>query len=518
MRVPALTLLIVLFIQTAEAQTELADLNLVSFHSEQEKALFTNYIRKGEADNFLLFMASGSLLNDTRVIESKERFYQYISSYKDDKFQNKKNDRKTRQIHDDLHKTFLKKYQNGTGFEEIFYNGNYNSISATALFALAFERLRIPYAIKEDPENVHLLAYPESESIKVEAASPFGITTLDDLYKQNYVKILKDSKIISAKEASGQSTNDLFNKYYYGNQNLISIQNLLGLQYLHEAQLNFDQRNFERSFAQAEKAYLLYPCPKTAYILTVTGTNAFQSRKQQDSTKAIQLAKLSNYTEQGITSDMIVAEFARAIQELLFDKGRRKELDVFYNILGKHVSNHQMKEDIDFLYNYETGRYLNHQAKYNEAMPYFEKAIANKPDKLDAANGLISNLVGKISQSGNNVENLNLIERYSKEFPSLNGNNIFNNMLLSGYLIQIAMEFDMQNFQQGEKYRLTFEELAGRYPDAQPNTQLVGQAYSRAAVYFYRKGQTQKARNLIEAGLKLSPNNYELMTRKRMIN
>jgi hypothetical protein len=76
----------------------------------------------------------------------------------------------------------------------------------------------------------------------------------------------------------------------------------------------------------------------------------------------------------------------------------------------------------------------------------------------------------------------------------------------------------MQNFQQGEKYRLTFEELAGRYPDAQPNTQLVGQAYSRAAVYFYRKGQTQKARNLIEAGLKLSPNNYELMTRKRMIN
>jgi tetratricopeptide (TPR) repeat protein len=518
MRVIGLLFLLAFSIITASAQRDLVDISLVTFHSNTEKVLLTDHVRKGEADDFLLFMASGTVLPEAKVAEARNRFNAFLSSYKNAKFQNKKNDRKTKQIHDDLHQTFLKKYDEGATFEHIFYNGYYNSLSATALFALAFKELGIPFEIKEDPGSVYLVAYPSAESIKVEAASPLGIITLNDAFQQNYVKILRDKKIISAQEAASQSTQSLFDKYYYGNQNLVTVYNLLGLLYLDDAQRSYESKNLEHAYAQAEKAYVLYPGEKTSYILMVTGSAAFGARKQNDSIRALQLAKLSGYTGQGITSDMIQSELAGVIQVLLFEEGKRPEIQSFYEVLDNHITNIQIKNDLAFIYNYETGRYLNSQGKFNDALPFFEKSMKAKPERMESINGLIGTLAGRISDSGDNVESLKLAERYSREYPTLHNSNVFNNMLLSMYLVQVAIEFDTQNPQQGENYRGTFEQLIKKYPDVQPNAQLIGQAYSRAAIYFYRKGQTQKAKSLIETGLNYSPNNYELISRKRMIN
>jgi tetratricopeptide (TPR) repeat protein len=518
MRLPASFLLLLLSATTGLCQTDLVEVDLVSFHSPDEKEIFHNHVRKAESDKFMVFIASGTLLTEAKISEAKSRFYNFLSQYKDAKFQGKKSEKKVKQIYDDLHKNFLKKYQEDASFEEIFYNGNYNSISAAGLFALAFDELAIPYKINEQQQGVYFIAYPDSESIKVETSSAQGLTTLDEAYKQNYVDVLKNIKAISAQEASSQTTSRLFEKYYYGNQNYITALNLAGLQYLHDAQKKLEARNFEAAFAQAEKAYLLYPSQKTSYSLLVAGTNAFQSRKQQDSLKAMQLSKLTRYSELGITSEMIQAEFNLVIQNLLFEKGKKTDILHFYNVLSNHVENVQMKLDLEYLFHFEFGRYLNSMAKFNEALKYFEKALKAQPEKAEAVNGFVTNLVGIISESSDNLNSLRLIEKYSGLYPSLHENNVFNTMLFATYLVQIAIEFDNQTPVQGEKYKSTFEELLKKYPDVQPNAELVGQAYSRAAIYYYRKGQTPKAKNLIQSGLKISPNNYELLSRQRMIN
>jgi tetratricopeptide (TPR) repeat protein len=515
MRVAIYTLILNLSIlATGFGQVELVNPDLVGYHSQEEKANFHNYFKKAQFENFQFFIASGSLLNESKVNEAKARFEQFVAPYKEEKFRNKKNERKARQIFDDIHKTFLKNYVESSSFEEIFYNGNFGSLSAAALFAIVFEEAGIPFKINYQPPALFLLV----ETVKITPASTTGFEVLTEEYRANFVRVLKNAKLIPANEAASQSDNVLFNKYYFANQNFIKTLNLLGLQYLEDSQKKFTARSFESAFAQAEKAYLLFPFPLGAENLMGTGTNAFQARKQLDSVKAVQLAKISAYTEQGVTSENIQSEFFNIMNELLFEKGKKEELDRFYDILQRYIQNLHVKKDIEYLYYYEYGRYYNSLAKFHEALPYFEKALTLSPSKIDAVNGYVVNLAGKLSSSSNNIENLMLIEKAASAYPTLLQSNTFNEMRLSTYLIQIAVEYDNQNAQQGEKYRLAFEELAGKNLNSHPNGNLVAQAYSRAAIYYFKKSQTQKARSLIDTGLKFSPNNYELISRQRMLN
>jgi tetratricopeptide (TPR) repeat protein len=432
MRAASFTLILNLFIFAAGfSQVELVNPDLVSYHSPEEKLNFHNYIRKAEADNFQFFIASGSLLNDSKAHEATVRFKQFIGPYKEEKFQTKRNEKKVRQIFDDIHKNFLKKYAEGATFEEIFYNGNYGVLSAVALFSLVFEEAGVPFKVNYQPPNLFLIAYPEKETIKIDPVSPSGFEVINDEYRANFVRILKGTKVIPANEASAQTDNALFNKYYYANQNYIGTLNLLGLQYLEDAQKKFEARSLEPAFAQAEKAYLLYPSPLSANTLMVTGMNAFQSRKQPDSVKAVQLAKVSAYSEEGVTSENIQYEFAAVIRELLFEKGKKAELERFFNILHRYVQNFQVRNDIEYIYNYEYGRYYNSLGKFNEALPYFEKALAATPDKIEAVNGYVMNLAGKLTASTNNIENLKLIEKAAETYPTLRESNVFNEIQLS---------------------------------------------------------------------------------------
>ncbi len=499
------------------SQDDLVDFDLVNFHSQAEKIAFTNYVRKGQPDHFALFMANGSLLNDSRVAAARTRLYNFLANYQNEKFSSKKPDRKTKQVYDEMHKEFLLKFENGTSFEQIFYNGNYSSLAATGMYALAFDHLKIPYAIKEEPDHVYLMAYPQTEKIRIEVTSPMlQILAPSDEFKAQYVKTLKDQKLILPAEHT-QSTKQIFEKYFYGDQQGITLPNLVGLQYLAQVVQLLQENSYEIAFAQAEKAYLLYPSPKAAYFMMVAGSGAFDKRTQLDSLKAIQLAKISRYTSQGITPEMIQSEFIRVAQVLLFERSKPSELEAFYKILHPRIQHVGLKNDIDFVFNYETGRFFYNSAKYSEALPYFEKAVRCKPDMLDATNGFISVIAMKMSQTGDNRDLLKMLESYSSELPSLHEHNNFNSILMGSYLLQVAADYDNNAIQQAEGNRLRFEELKSKYPDAQTNVQLVAQAYSRAAVYFFRKGQKQKARTLIDTGLKYSPNNYELMMRKRMM-
>jgi len=45
----------------------------------------------------------------------------------------------------------------------------------------------------------------------------------------------------------------------------------------------------------------------------------------------------------------------------------------------------------------------------------------------------------------------------------------------------------------------------------------VGRAYSEACVYYFKKGQKVKARQLLDKGLQLVPNDYQLKIRKQMM-
>ena len=90
-------------------------------------------------------------------------------------------------------------------------------------------------------------------------------------------------------------------------------------------------------------------------------------------------------------------------------------------------------------------------------------------------------------------------------------------MYASALLIQFGMEYSLNNPTEGDKYKAEFESHRKRLPNVSINSNLIGQSYSTAAVYFFRKGQTAKAKAIIAKGLEYAPGNYELQIRKEMI-
>lgn len=510
--------LLIIITTTGHGQDSLVYFNELVYTSNLEKEAFQQYATESKTDPFILLCGIGGQLNDSRIRDSRARFYTYLQSL-EAKLTGKKPEKRIKFIYDNIHAEFFKKFVKQSVFEDLFYNGNYNDVSASALYGLAFEYLKIPYAIKETAEQVYLVAFPGAGDYQVKATDVGGgYLELNQTFKQNFVKSLKDQKIISASEFASQSTNSLFDAHYFGKQGEITLTELAGIQYLNDAFYLSENQQHEKAYHQVEKAYYLYPSQRSAYLLLVTGSQALEHRTKKDADHARLVGRLSRYREQGVTPEMIVGEFSQVIQTFSDDVTQRDNLVKYYQTLTPLIQDSSIVAEIRFIYQFETGRWYARQNNFRQATAAFEKSLAAKPTNLDALNALTACLL-KVASDGSSNENelTKKMESYQSTYPALMNNNYFVSLLASLYLVQFGSGYDAGQPAEGARYQGLFENLRNTHEDIEFNHGILGKAYSAAAVYYFRKGQKEKARALINQGLKYSPGNRELLIRQQMI-
>jgi tetratricopeptide (TPR) repeat protein len=501
---------------TTRAQ-ELVTFQDLTFSSETEKTVFDDYFNKKVTDHFQLFMANGSLLKEPAIKAAQKRFTDYLQTVQAEKLQVKKNEKKVKILYEDIHKTFLTKYETENKFEDIFYNGYFNCVSASALYGLAFQTLGIPFVIKEKPDHVYVIAFPDQESIMVETTSPTaGFYQADLQFKTNFVKVLKEQKLISAQEFGSKTVEELFDKFYFGNDIDINLTQLAGIQYMNAGIFLMQNEKFNEAFNEIEKAYLFYPSDRIGYLLMASGYDAFQKSQKKDLAHARLLGKLSRYKKYGVTTDMVTGEYYNVVQELLFNKGERENLVAYYDHLISVLDNVELRSEITFLHNYEHGRYFYNKARYKESLPYFEECLKIKPRHEESLRNTII-AIAESSRNKPNPEVIETFESYFEKYPALAENNIFNQMLGSAYLIQVRISFEMNKATEGETYKSKFEKFYAAHSEVNFDGNMIGNAYSAGAVYYFKKGQTSKSKAFLAKGIEMAPNNYELQSRKRMI-
>jgi tetratricopeptide (TPR) repeat protein len=498
----------------AQSYDSLVRYQELTYSSAFERQVF-EAAKKGKADAFSLMMANGNLLTETRINESRTLFYEYIRTFKLDDI--KKNEKKIKTIHDNLEKRFLKKFEMECRFEQVFHNGYFNSLSATAIYALTFDEFKIPYTIMEQADQVYLIVYPLTDKIIIRNAPEMGgYFVLNDEFKTAYLNRLKEQKLIDPQEYAASSTADLFDKYYFGQGGDVTLTRLAALQYMNEALVLSQQNKYEQSYALLQKAYVLYPSDRIGYLLMFSGVRAFATRKTKDSTHAAYLNQITRFTDFGIDTEMIKHDFELAIQELLFDKNTKPKLDIYYRVLVRGLDNIQVTNELDFLYQYHVTRYYYNLGKFRDAMPYAERALVIKPVDVDCQASMVE-LLRKFVSTSSAQAGLTTVEKYNTQFESLRQNNTFNSLLGTLYLFHFYQEYVAGKPAEGDKYKLLYEGIATKYNELSISPSLVGQAYSGAAIFYYRKGQVAKARQLIATGLKFAPDSFELKQRQQMI-
>jgi tetratricopeptide (TPR) repeat protein len=351
----------------------------------------------------------------------------------------------------------------------------------------------------------------------VETTTPVGgYVAMTPQFKQGFIKMLRDQKLISSQEYASQSTDVLFDRYYFGEQANITLPQLLGLQYFNEGLYFFQDQKQIEAMHQLEKAYLFYPSERIAYMLMSATHDAFKHRESKDTIHATCLARLARYKKYGITSDMITGEFNQVISDLLFEKGLTENLKQYFNQLESALQDTSLRNEIRFAYHFENGRLLYNQARFRESITFFEQCLKEKPNHQEANRIFISSVANILKRSSNR-EAIKALEEYAVNYPVLLNNNIFNEMLGTTYLYEMEMSFKESRSAEAEKYKNIFEVFRDAHPEVSFHSHAVGEAYSAGAVFYFKKGQTSKAKTVLAKGLEISPENYELMARKRMI-
>jgi tetratricopeptide (TPR) repeat protein len=491
----------------------------LTYASTFERKAFADYASK-KPDYFALFLAIDSTVTEEQYKIWKDRFDKTVTELNPGFSDKKKNDKKARFLYESVHKSFLSKYEELSFFNQIFRNGVYNCVTATALYSLVFDRFSIPYAIQERPTHVYLVAYPEQERIQIETTTPIGgYRIYDQAFKQQYVKKLTDYKLISASEYQSQSVDQLFDKYFFNNE-VINITQLVGIQYYNAALSYIDKNEKVKALEQLEKYYFLYPDEKSRYLMFALTAEIFNSLTYGDSKKSHYLVKLCKFRREGITSDIITSEFYRITQLVFMQDGDREKYEKIYHELMDVANNAEIQQQLTYIFNYEIGRIAYNQERYTEAASYFEKALVAKPNSVDMSNLFITNLTMMRKNARDKTVFVSQVQQYGEKYPALKKDNNFFELLGSIMLESFGTAYENGSITEGEKYRLMFEDLMTKNPDASivDIDYEIGRAYSAACVYYFKKNQRSKARTFVDKGLSLAPNNYELRSRKEMLN
>ncbi len=495
--------------------TQLVRFDELTFNSASEKQYYEELYNDKPA-YFELLASIDSTTTNKDISAYSQRLYFALDEFNNTKWQNKKPEKKIKTIYEKIHTIFFDQYSLENNFSDVFTSGKYNCVSATGVYALALDKLNIPYVIKEEPTHVYLIAYPNSERIIVEATNPAaGYTQFNEAFKKDFVNRLTKAKIIGSLEAQQSNINQLFDKYYFTKNN-IQLKELVALQYYNDGLYKMEGEQYELAFTQLEKSYLLYENERIGYLLYMNGASFLRTLPIEDLRYAPMVLRIARFKDYGVKNEQIIAEYQQLANLYLFKNGDVAKNDKLYNDFKKVSPDSSYQNTISYLYNFEAGRYNYTKGKYAQALEYLAIAYNIKPNDAQAQSILVSAIAQQASRLNNIEKTYAFLDQYGASYPNLIENDNFKIMLANVKLEMASFYYYTNKAKQAELYLAKFEALS--MDDIKTlNENSISKAYVSAAMYYYRKGAVSSAQKHVGRGLQILPNDFNLTRLKQMM-
>lgn len=500
--------------------------SLIKYHDlnlkwEIEKAVFNAYAKNALSDPTNLFLKTYSKESGYDAAKVDELINACVQDLKV-KVKGQSEAKAIKIIYKEVHQRFFKVYKLQNSFSDVFEKGEYNCVSGSAMYALVFHRMGIPYQILEAPQHVFLMAYPASHKIMIETTSPQnGYYTFNDAYIQRFINYMVSSKLISQEEKDKSNAADLFNKYYF-KQNGMSIIELAAAQYANYAVYHLENNEYEAALSEIQKAYYLSPNEKHRYVLRTVLDYLITNNDYKDLKRVHYLEGLcafNNYTKDEISNEKIKYEFMRVMRDQLIEESNYAYIERSFEIINEALVDTGLKKEIGFVYNYEMAR-LGH-TKYkdkNYLLPFLKQAYRCNPKDQDLQS-LILSVFLRIIDNSNDVPMISkLMDEFEGYFEFLKAHAGFNSVRANCLLELCYQHYLLTEYSKGDKMLLEFETLCDSNKDIKPGDRFVEKAYSSVATYYYKKGNVAKTKQVLKKGLQYSPDNFGLKIRLNQLH
>ena len=472
-----------------------------------EKETIDAIKRDGLSNHFvsaLIMVDSTSTNSDVQIIN--ERIDQCVSVIKSSKNFQKKRKKKLQFVYDTVHDMFLRKYELKSYFPEVFDDGIYNCVSASALYAIIFDRLEIPYVVKEAPSHVYLMAYPEKENIYVETTVPgsMGLIAPDEKELKKLGEYLVKMKIITAEELKEEGVKKVYNDFYYGNSNH-DKEALVGMQYFNKAVFHFNDGALKEAHYNMEKACLYYKEPKgeilkESFLMDYLREASFETK--EDLGYLLLWFKGLSYA----SKDKAILDYP------IYKVVENCDLPMIETFLEdvELLENEALKKDVKFQFYQLIARGKAEEGEVVVGRKYAEKAYAIN-DQFKPLKRVITYCVIKELQNEPIDEALlDKIKQYQSSYPYLKGKTAIISIEVMTLSKLVYDLFSASKRKKGEQYLKTLEQLIAGNDGLMLNKQGMANTYFKVGKYYYRNDLNLKAKKYFEKGLNYAPNDKEL--------
>lgn len=478
------------------------------YFSTLERESFSQYF-DGEPDYFKMIMALNTSSSENEIEIYQDWIREMVQKIRGKKFERLSEAKKISRIKNSVSKTLLISFEHQSSFNDLFRSGKYNYFTAASVYAFILDQLDIPYEIREVSNSILLLTYPYNERIPIEIDGPgsmFFAFAHDT--RNSFVEFLRESGTTDNATFSSTPVRVLFERYYFADYGL-TIREMIGMLYLNSAIDYLNRSEPANAYKQFEKAFLLYPCSKTQYLLMAHLRSFLLTMDYHNTGDLGYLIKASRLIGFGMDRETIAGYLRNIIQEVLVKEQDLEGMQYIYDYMKEYLADEALLRDFSFLFHYETGKFYFNDEQYYKALASFETAYSLKPDDVNNQNYLTRALGGYAinTNPGTVLEKINL---YDTAYPGIVDHEIYLTIKEHVLLEFFGEAFQLQDSKNGERYMAMFEEMVEKHPDIPINYLSIGRSYSSAAIYYYRKGQVNKSREIVEKGLKYAPHNLEL--------
>ncbi len=516
--------LLVVTLQPILASDSLVRLNDLTFINATEREAFKRLQQQNEPLLELLCTPYGrdvSLLTAS-VPETIRAFAQKLSR----DLEKTPEKKKPIKVYEAIQSQFLKHYELENSMIEVFEKGWYNCVSGTALHALVFDLLNIPYQIREQPKHVFIVAYPGTHNVIIETTAPEkGYLPVNGKMAETFVRYLLIEQVISENDYKSEEALSIFNRHYYAKGNL-SLHELTALQYCNYGVYASERDQYAQALMYFKKAYYISPS-KTAYdgmqlaaiqlqlSETLNGDVAFRhfnfmcrlyAHQKSISLKELLLKQFETYVKSYKPVSQTKTEPASTKNTVNYADSAIRKLQSFF-------SDSLFANEAAY-YHYEVARLkiLDKQLDA-ELEKHLEQLMALKPDDIDARYLVFSWFALKHENTQQFDELLTDMTRAETRFPFLK---TYPNFLTVRYTVELGRAADFFAKAQQSKGDLALKNFEAHYlalPGVVLDEKLVEQVYGTAASYYFRMGQTAKTREILKRGLTIYPDHLGLMRR-----
>ncbi|QQD12652.1 hypothetical protein [Sphingobacterium sp. UDSM-2020] len=426
----------------------IAQSKFITFHSNDEKNLFENLHVNEDYLRLILLTELTKEGADAYILDLNQ-FIQGINWIDEDKM---KPNKKLKQIFKQVHQKFLRKYEEKASVKDMFSNGNYQCVSASILYAYIFEKLNIPYEIKEQPTHVYVIAFPENANILIETTDPtLGVYVPNTKVQNQYVQNLIKTKYLDQDYVNKVGVEKAFNEFLYGKIN-VSFQELIGLAFYNLGVYDAEDQNYESAYANFYKANKLYPAQKhefLQYSILAELVNRSKIEKLEDWDALIVLANLQNREDAKL---VLKSRFYNQISNDLLRGQNRNNVSEVYNKITNELKDTILLNELRDHYMIESSRSYILSKDFKSAIPILEDCLKNNPNS-PIAQGFLSDCI--FQEYTFETPTAAIVEKmvaYGETYPFLKKDMSYQHFITYFYGLETIQNFEKEKYKEGIKY------------------------------------------------------------------